>query len=251
MKTALSQIIFALLIKLSICAEKEGDNPLEWLRNAIPGEPGSDYPILASVQETSFTCSGLIFGGYYADPETSCQQYAVCLRDSSNPTQLYPVQFLCPNGTIFKQELFTCDWWFNVNCDAATGFYGLAEGAFGTDGGESSAGTCPAAEPLSPAECEGSASTCWSPGQRDTDCPFNGLCCFNGCSNTCDQAQDTAQAVPGYNYAAPEVTLPVRPVVSTTPQALYQPPARSARRLTSRRLSDRRNQSREKLSQQI
>ena len=32
----------------------------------------------------------------------------------------------------------------------------------------------------------GSVSTCWSPGQRDTDCPGNGLCCFDGCANTCD-----------------------------------------------------------------
>ena len=24
---------------------------------------------------------------------------------------LYPVSFLCPNGTIFNQEIFICDWW--------------------------------------------------------------------------------------------------------------------------------------------
>lgn len=23
---------------------------------------------------------------------------------------------LCPNGTIFSQELLVCDWWFNVDC---------------------------------------------------------------------------------------------------------------------------------------
>ena len=34
----------------------------------------------------------------------------------------------------------------------------------------------------------GQASTCWSPGQRDTDCPQNGLCCFDGCANTCGDA---------------------------------------------------------------
>ncbi len=27
--------------------------------------------------------------------------------------------FLCPNGTIFNQEYFICDWWFNVNCPDA------------------------------------------------------------------------------------------------------------------------------------
>ena len=46
----------------------------------IKGEPDTDYPILASVQQTAFSCDGLIFGGYYADPETRCQQYSVCLQ---------------------------------------------------------------------------------------------------------------------------------------------------------------------------
>ena len=44
------------------------------------GEPDVDYPIMASTQETSFTCDGLIFGGYYADQEARCQQYHVCLQ---------------------------------------------------------------------------------------------------------------------------------------------------------------------------
>lgn len=48
----------------------------------------------------------------------------------------------------------------------------------GSDGGDD-AGQCPAAAPLSEAECAGAVSTCWSPGQRDTDCPNNGLCCVS------------------------------------------------------------------------
>lgn len=44
------------------------------------GEPDVDYPIMASTQETSFSCDGLIFGGYYADQEARCQQYHVCLQ---------------------------------------------------------------------------------------------------------------------------------------------------------------------------
>ena len=35
------------------------------------------------------------------------------------------------------------------------------------------------------AECTGAVSNCWSPGQNDTDCPNFGLCCFDGCANTC------------------------------------------------------------------
>ena len=30
--------------------EKEGDDPLDWLRSSIPGEPGTDYPIMAATQ---------------------------------------------------------------------------------------------------------------------------------------------------------------------------------------------------------
>ena len=34
--------------------------------------------------------------------------------------------------------------------------------------------------------CSGNEkSTCWSPGVNDVDCPGHGLCCFDGCSNTC------------------------------------------------------------------
>ena len=30
--------------------ENEGDDPLDWLRSSIPGEPGTDYPIMAATQ---------------------------------------------------------------------------------------------------------------------------------------------------------------------------------------------------------
>ena len=32
---------------------------------------------------------------------------------------------LCPNGTIFNQGAFVCDWWFNFDCASAEGLYGL------------------------------------------------------------------------------------------------------------------------------
>ena len=31
--------------------------------------------------------------------------------------------FLCPNGTLFNQRYFTCDWWFNVDCNTALQLY--------------------------------------------------------------------------------------------------------------------------------
>jgi len=241
-----------------LAVENEGDNPIDWLKNSIPGEPGVDYPIMASVLDTSFSCDGLIFGGYYADPETQCQQYSVCLQDPIDPSNLYPVNFLCPNGTIFNQQLFNCDWWFNVDCEASSGLYGLAEGAFGTAGGseEGDAGQCPAASPLSEAECAGAVSNCWSPGQRDTDCPNNGLCCFDGCADTCVDgpisegaalAEPVVVTTPGYSYEEPANPLPVRPVTTTlapaptTPLALYGAPARTGRRGRNFRRGPRRS----------
>ena len=74
-----------------------------------------------------------------------------------------------------------------MDCEASEGLYGGAEGAFGTAGGSGGgedAGSCPAASPGSPDECAGAVSTCWSPGQRDTDCPGNGLCCVSNTPNT-------------------------------------------------------------------
>jgi len=44
---------------------------------------------------------------------------------------------------------------------------------------------CPDVIPKSPQQCKGKLSNCWSPGVRDTDCPKHGLCCYDGCANTC------------------------------------------------------------------
>ena len=75
---------------------------------------------------------------------------------------------------------------FNVDCTLAESFYGKNEGLFSGGGGAGGeGGSCPSVSPLPPGSCEGSVSTCWSPGQPDGDCPNFGLCCFDGCANTC------------------------------------------------------------------
>ena len=77
----------------------DGD-PLQWLRDAIPGDPGVDYPLLPSADlDTAFSCQGLVPGGYYADVELRCQVFHVCLA----PEQELRASFICPNGTIFAQ----------------------------------------------------------------------------------------------------------------------------------------------------
>ncbi len=35
--------------------------------------------------------------------------------------------FLCPNGTIFNQQYFICDWWYNVDCASSQNFFSLNE----------------------------------------------------------------------------------------------------------------------------
>merc|ERR1712168_111032 len=93
------------------------------LEETIPGVPGDDYPIFAEVPETSFFCDGQADGGYYADPEAECQVFHICANDGNQGRTKY--SFLCPNGTLFNQQYFVCDWWFNVDCSLAEQFYSL------------------------------------------------------------------------------------------------------------------------------
>ena len=100
------------------------------LAEAIPGQPGDDYPVFSEPPDTSFTCGDKIevmgslipqsYGkrhhlqGYYGDPEADCQSFHICANDGVGGLLKYT--FLCPNGTIFNQQYFICDWWFNVDC---------------------------------------------------------------------------------------------------------------------------------------
>lgn len=100
------------------------DVPFWDFRESIPGEPESDYPILDKIPVTSFSCTGRT-EGYYADMETRCQVFHICATlhtgdDVKN-------SFLCPNGTVFNQESFVCQWWADVNCAASESFYQLNE----------------------------------------------------------------------------------------------------------------------------
>ncbi|KOX78947.1 hypothetical protein WN51_10159, partial [Melipona quadrifasciata] len=99
--------------------------------------------------ETSFTCRNKIVGSYYADPETDCQVFHVCVSVAGTvkknrsglqvgypdekkirptrtvrhlPVAFFP-RFLCPNDTAFDQESQTCADWYDVDCEAATLYY--------------------------------------------------------------------------------------------------------------------------------
>ncbi|XP_055625858.1 mucin-2 [Toxorhynchites rutilus septentrionalis] len=77
---------------------------------------------LENMPKTSFSCRDKILGGYYADPETQCQMFHVCVKVSGVGVQDF--RFLCPNGTAFDQEAQICADWGDVDCEAATLYYG-------------------------------------------------------------------------------------------------------------------------------
>ena len=56
-------LLFPYVIKIVSSDHDGSSDPLDWLRDSIPGEPGVDYPILAQVIETEFSCRDRVFGG--------------------------------------------------------------------------------------------------------------------------------------------------------------------------------------------
>jgi len=104
-------------------SDAAGDPALDMLLKSVPGVPGEDYPIYAEVPETAFSCDGQVDGGYYADPEAECQAFHICTADGAGGLAKY--SFLCPNGTLFNQNYFICDWWFNFDCSTAEDLWSL------------------------------------------------------------------------------------------------------------------------------
>lgn len=78
------------------------------------------------IPKTGFSCTGKKQGDYYADPETNCQVYHVCVPGMYNKMSL--ISFVCPNGTIFNQASRVCTPYDRVDCKLATKFYGNVHG---------------------------------------------------------------------------------------------------------------------------
>jgi len=51
--------------------------------------------------------------------------FHICTANGQGGLAKY--SFLCPNGTIFNQNYFICDWWFNFDCSEAESLYALNE----------------------------------------------------------------------------------------------------------------------------
>merc|ERR1712018_315524 len=116
-------LVFSLAVS-PISGQEEEEDPVAGLEKNIPGTPGEDYPIFAFPPETSFVCDGKI-EGYYADPDADCQSFNMCVNFGEGDLTKYSL--LCPNGTLFNQQYFICDWWFNVDRSQAEDFYSLNE----------------------------------------------------------------------------------------------------------------------------
>uniref|UniRef100_A0A1A9VQL0 Chitin-binding type-2 domain-containing protein n=1 Tax=Glossina austeni TaxID=7395 RepID=A0A1A9VQL0_GLOAU len=84
--------------------------------SAIPGVPGIDYPLFSQVPPTNFDCAQQALPGYYADIEAQCQVFHICALNRT-------YSFLCPNGTIFSQEVLVCVWWNQYDCASAPSLY--------------------------------------------------------------------------------------------------------------------------------
>jgi hypothetical protein len=61
--------------------------------------------------------------GYYADIAARCQVFRICANTANDTGKGFG--FLCPNGTLFNQEYFVCDWYMSVNCENSEKFYHL------------------------------------------------------------------------------------------------------------------------------
>jgi len=107
-------------VKIALASAQRGPDG-EFIMPPIPGQAGVDFPVLASVPDTGFDCGAQQFPGIYGDTGADCQVFHMCQPNGNYDS------FLCPNGTIFNQQYFICDWWYNVDCAASPNFYALNE----------------------------------------------------------------------------------------------------------------------------
>lgn len=102
MKKFISLALLSMFVSAPVAAEDSSFS--------IPGVPGQDYPTFTEVPDTDFDCKQQGLPGYYVDPGAQCQVFALCQQDGTTS------RYLCPVGTLFNQQYFVCDWWFNVEC---------------------------------------------------------------------------------------------------------------------------------------
>lgn len=56
--------------------------PGDTVEGGTPGKPGIDYPALANIPQTSFSCKTQRYKGFFGDPDTNCQVIILILHFS-------------------------------------------------------------------------------------------------------------------------------------------------------------------------
>ncbi|CAL1261266.1 unnamed protein product [Larinioides sclopetarius] len=100
MSFLISAVIFVLAVGTNGVAERA--------KRQAPNINVHDIP------KTSFSCADKKIGEYYADAESYCQVYHVCVPGMNNKASL--ISFVCPNGTIFNQATKVCTPFERVDC---------------------------------------------------------------------------------------------------------------------------------------
>ncbi|XP_035455592.2 uncharacterized protein LOC118279864 [Spodoptera frugiperda] len=107
--------------------------PINNLREAMNGTkadtlnlPANASSIRENITDT-FSCENRTYG-YYADVDNDCQVFHVCLpsQTPSGRNVTYRWSFICPNQTVFNQEVLTCTLTADsIDCKDSPDFYHL------------------------------------------------------------------------------------------------------------------------------
>ena len=107
---------------MNVCGNENSNIPVESAIFCAPTKIIS--PILKNIIHSTLPSLQLeVDGGFYADPDIRCQVFHICAADGEGGLIKY--SFLCPVGSIFHQQYFICDWYFNVDCSQAESLYSL------------------------------------------------------------------------------------------------------------------------------
>jgi hypothetical protein len=102
------------LLSAVVIAQKPVPKELDY-EDDLPLQPGGggpfsrDVPVFVNVHshpKTGFSCADKQAGQYYADPESKCAVYYVCIANERG--SLSAQSFACPNGTLFSQSTRVC-----------------------------------------------------------------------------------------------------------------------------------------------
>ncbi|XP_067144846.1 filaggrin-2-like [Centruroides vittatus] len=125
---------FVLSIILGICPLYNAENfedaqkaqpayytPDETSARDYRNRDGSEENALPDYYRNNFDCSVHRYSyGMYADLDFQCQVYHVCHNNRKE-------SFLCPRGTLFNQQILSCDHWYSVRCQDSPNFYNVNE----------------------------------------------------------------------------------------------------------------------------